>query len=300
MSEMNMNQQFRLSDDDQRVLHYLVEHEFDARSIQKLPEGEQERAEALFSMFSLLEDYPVEDGDDALVHATLAGIMRHDAAVEQTEVLEEARRARWRFPVRMPDFISIAAVILIGASIAFPVISAVRQQAIVTACADNLVTLGEGFASYAKDNEDRVPIAFAGFGMASAQWLDPLPLVKQGYCEHGHANCPGHENGPGYSYQVRLVENGRDVLWSQFPTAAVLGDRNPVIDARRSASLLPPLTNSSNHADRGQNVLMNDLAVGWLESPILGSDDNIWLVDGAEEFDPSQMPSDPADTFLAH
>lgn len=293
----------RLSPDDQRVLDLLLENGIDQSSLHDLPESDRDRGRQLLRLVGLLDDYPADDADEMLVDATMARIRRasesRHAAQVDAEIREAAGLSRFRF--RLPDLMSLAAVLLIAASIGIPVMQHVRQQSVAAACSMNMVELGGAFARYAGANNGQVPVQIAGFaGITPVGWLDPLPLVREGYCEHGHASCPGHSLNLGYSYQVQGMERASRVLWQRDPGTAVLGDRNPVLDARRAANLLSPLTNSGNHAERGQNVLLHDLSVVWLEVPVRGSDDNIWLPVGGNESDPMTTPASPMDTFLAH
>lgn len=292
-----------LSPEDQRVLDALFESGLDSSAVSRLPEKDRERGRHLMRLIGLLDDYPADDPDEMLVDATIARIRRsteaRTRAQRDSETRELAGLNRLRF--RVPDLMSMAAVLLIAASIGIPVMQHIRQQSVALACTTNMVSLGGAFANYANEHEGRVPVQVAGFaGSMPVGWLDPLPLVRQGYCEQGHASCPGHELHLGYSYQVQALPRMDSVVWGSDPSSAVLGDRNPVLDARRAANLLSPLTNSTNHAERGQNVLLHDLSVVWLEVPVRGSDDNIWLPIGGNESDPVSTPATPLDTFLAH
>ena len=67
-----------LSPQDQRLLDALVECEFDPEALEALSAEDRQRVGALMKLLDLLNDYPVEDADDALVHATLARIDRHE------------------------------------------------------------------------------------------------------------------------------------------------------------------------------------------------------------------------------
>ena len=56
---------------------------------------------------------------------------------------------------------------------------------------------------------------------------------------------------------------------------------------------------SANHDGRGQNVLMSDGSIDWLEHPWVGRD-NIWLPEGSMFLQTGQTPRDRDDTFLVH
>ena len=66
-----------LSPEDERLLDALIEcgFELDALSL----EGEErERAENILNLLGLMNDYPVEDSDPALVDATMARVDRFE------------------------------------------------------------------------------------------------------------------------------------------------------------------------------------------------------------------------------
>jgi hypothetical protein len=296
----------RLSPQDERLLDTLVESGFDLKKAGALDAEAQRRAEAIMSLLALIDDYPVDDADPTLVDATLAAIDRHEReragrltlAAEAEEGGGRARR------LRLPDFVSIAAVLLIGAAIAVPVMNELRERSIDTRCLNNLRWMGYAFSNYANANRGELPIAHAGFSHWAKAFENAVinlgPLIDGGYCEHGHLNCPGHEghSGPSYSYQWPAA--GVRPRWSVGESKVILGDRNPLIDALRAGGPIVPGASSSNHAGRGQNVLTTDGGARWLEQSTVGQGDkgdNIWmpragLHDGAA--------TDAEDVFLAH
>ena len=297
----DQNPAFQLSADDQAMLDAFIEAGYKRDNVETEDANDAKRLDAVASVFSLLEDYPVEDAHESLISATIARIHRVEegsAIAGQIGLNEpEEGRSRWR----IPDFVSIAAIILIGVSVAWPILGAVRQRAIDTACVTNLSALGTGFDMFARDNHGQVPMAVAGFGgSVAAKWVDPYALVEASYCDHNHCNCPGHHATSGYSRQI--IPSGEHFSWLTGPTTAIIGDRNPVIDARATADIIDPHANSINHRGRGQNILMKDISTRWLEAPVMdNTTDNIWLIDGHDGFQPGDMPeSAEADIFLAH
>ncbi len=120
-----------LSPDDQRVLDALVDAGFSTEGLEAPTPADRNRAAAAASLFELLEDYPVEDADDTLIHATLARIDRiEDGRAARMSFDNEAGETGPRRRVRLPDFISVAAVILIGASVVWPITAHLREQSI--------------------------------------------------------------------------------------------------------------------------------------------------------------------------
>lgn len=314
-SEFNPITQVKLSVEDQRVLDALIDAEFDHQAINPMDLADHSRLEALEGMLGLLRDYPVDDADETLIYATLARIdrseeqaaarMSFDARHDQLD----GRSARRR--IRMPDFIAVAAVILIGVGIGWPLLASMRNRSMDMACANNLRYVGYAFGQYAADNHGALPIAMAG---PSVSWdtfknvLNMEPLVNGNYCEVGHLDCPGHHHqagdaGPSYSYRWFVLgpQGQAHVGWGTGErVTVVLGDLNPVIEAARSGRFVPPLSMSINHAGRGQNVLVTDGATLWLQEPVVGRGDNIWLPNGAEKLHSGERPADVMDVFLAH
>ena len=293
-----------LSPDDHRLLDALVEAGFDIEALEGLSPDQRRRAEALGNLFGLLSDYPAEDADDTLIHATLARIGRHEeeqAARMSFEAQQEAAEGNRR-RIRMPDFITVAAALLIAASVLWPIISHSRQRSIETACSNNLRIDGFALSNYASDYNGALPMVMAG---ANLSWdtghnmLNLGLLVEGGYCDLGHLDCPGNHEPlrPSYSYQLQSPEIR--LVWDTGRTIVVLGDRNPIIDAARAGAVAPPLTISLNHGGRGQYVLISDGATLWLTQPVVGQD-NIWLPDGTNALEPRMRAAGKGDVFLAH
>lgn len=304
-----------LCSDDRRLLDALVDVGFDARALEPLSDIDRRRVQRLMSMFQLLHDYPVEDADDSLVDATMARInryeqqrterMRFDAqeAVEVASTGDDGRRRFLRVP--LPDFITVAAVLLIGVGVGWPILNTVQQNSIDQRCANNLRKMNIAFSDYAADYNGAMPTAQAGlhnsWNVLAHNVVNLSPLLENGYCELNHLNCPGHEGEVGASYSYQWQVPGRRITWDDGRrVSVVLGDRNPLIDAARRGRYAPPLTVSLNHGGRGQNVLWNDGSIVWLDQPVVGGNDNIWLPNGVEKLTEGAPAGDPADTFLAH
>ncbi|MCP3905729.1 MAG: hypothetical protein GY715_19050 [Planctomycetes bacterium] len=303
---------FELAPEDQRVVDELVDSGFDPEVIGAMSAEERARAERLMGLMDLLGDYPVEDSDDALVHATMARIDRAEderaarMAFDLNQAESSGRGAGRR--IRLPDFISVAAVILIAAGVLWPTMTRFRQRSVDLQCANQLRQVGYAFSNYRADHDDQMPMATASFGPA---WKDVRhvvnlgPLVERGYCDHGHLNCPGVDEhaDASYSYQWQLAGSpGRSkVNWASSPRMTlVLGDRNPLIDAYRARRSSEATAASLNHGGRGQNALANDGSTLWLVRPVIGHDDNIWLPAGSAELKEGVVGDEPWDVFLAH
>ncbi len=293
-----------LSPDDQRVLDALVDAGFSTDGLEAPTPTVRKRAAAAASLFELLEDYPVEDADDTLIHATLARIDRlEDGRATRMNFNEVALGETGRRRVRLPDFISVAAVILIGASIVWPLTSHLRQRSIDTGCSSNLQQMAVGFSQYAMDYNGAMPTARAGvfseWTLGARNAINLKPLLQGSYCESGHLDCPGNEGfADSYSYQFQVT--GHRPRWSAGSSTVVLGDRNPLIDAVRRGQVIGALTVSINHGGRGQFVLSSDGRTIWLRQPVVGTNDNIWLPGGVIFLRSGDRLTDPTDVFLAH
>jgi hypothetical protein len=297
----------RLGADDERVLDGLVDAGFDPALLERLGPEDAARGERIVDLLGLLRDYPVEDGDESLVHATLAGIDRHEAEAASRRSLgaKADRRGSGLRALRVPDLVSVAAILLIAASIVIPVSAQLRHRAIDQRCSDNLRQMGYAFARYASDYDGAMPLARAGLHESwdtLANVVNLEPLLRGDYCESGHLHCPGvHDESHDSSYSYQWQRPGASATWGAGPARVlVLGDRNPLIDAYRRGEIMRATSISPNHGGRGQNVLSNDGSSLWLEQPIIGARDNIWLPAGADALERGAQPADGLDVFLVH
>jgi hypothetical protein len=126
-------EQVRLRPEDQRLLDELLESGFDPDVLERMEPEARERGERLIHLLGLLHDYPVEDGDDTLVHATLARIDRFERdRVDRMRIEADgetgssARRHRFR----LPDLVSAAAILLIAIGLLWPAIDYYRQPTV--------------------------------------------------------------------------------------------------------------------------------------------------------------------------
>src|SRR5690606_35929383 len=135
-----------LPPDDQRLLDALVEAGFDVERMGPLTRDERARVDRLMTLFSLMNDYPSDDADETLLNATLARIDRHEDARADRMNIENAVDAAPRgISFRLPDFISVAAVMLIAAAVLWPMLNTLRQRSIAETCNSNLRLAGYAF-----------------------------------------------------------------------------------------------------------------------------------------------------------
>lgn len=284
-----------LTAQDAEALDAWVMHGYDAG---RVPGKLRERAKKLEALAQAASTGEVGGDRADLVERTLGRVQETiDAEGERMRV----RPSVWsRF--RLADVVSVAAMLLIGASVVMPAMSAVRSQQQQSACAGNMLATAGAMGLYAGSNQESLPMATAGFG---GRWIDVgtpgrsnsanlYTLVRTGHEQLDQLACPGNPNAkrgeadPGardwsslpevsYSYQIMAGwrpawENGADGR-----RVVVLADRSPVIMRAVAHRLIDPLGGSPNHGERAQHVLFNDGSTEWTSTPELENGDNIWL-----------------------
>ncbi|KAA0216925.1 MAG: hypothetical protein DYG94_02585 [Leptolyngbya sp. PLA3] len=271
--------------------------------LSRVPSAVRERAGVHEALRMLVTQTPVPGGSsrEDLIERTLA---RLDGAIE-----EQAGRMRLgpRRGLRLADIISVAAVLLLGASVMLPVLSSLRSEARRSLCAANLGRVAEAMGIYAGSNNSALPMATAGFGGGS--WIDVgsrpersnsanlYMLVRGQYARLADLACPGNPTAPtrevgnahdwrrieevSYSYQV---QDGRpERLWGLEASRPIIADRSPVVLQIVRRDPIVPESRSPNHGSSGQHVLRTDGSTTWIKSPVLESGDNIWLPRAVEE-----------------
>ncbi len=295
-----------LSAADQAALDRLIDRAFEAQA----GEGEDAaREQAVLEVLRALDAYPVEASDPSLVDATLARI---DAAEREQAArmrLDRAPRRRTAWA----DLGGIAAVILIAAGVAWPMLGRMRASALQSSCANNLRAMGAGLSTYANDHRDFLPVTA---GLSSL--LSPNPstldwntyehsgnlvaMANKGYCSMSAMQCPACASGtPHKHFAFRMPASDRPFRLKVVARGALVADANPALELRRAGKPAASNMASWNHAQRGQNVLFGDGAILWLNSPEVDGD-NLFLPRGVHRADllPNvvQLPQG-SDAFLA-
>lgn len=292
-----------LSPQDEEALDALILARFDVSAVAP---SLRERAMKMEQIGSSLRDSELT-APVGLTDRVMATI---EAAGDAKPISIETARARRNW--RVGDLIGIAAALLLGTSVVWPMISAARTDSIKTACLSNMRTVGGGMGMYANENRDSMPVATASLG--GGRWWDVgvetgsnsrnlFTLAKKGFVKVEDLACPGN---PGcrnccvtpecedwrsleevsYSYQIML--GGHRPAWARpggNPSQTiVMADRSPVVLKNARGEAVSPLENSTNHQGLGQHALYSDGHVGWIGSPevvVSGGDqalvDNIWL-----------------------
>ncbi len=308
--------EIELSMADQDALDAFVQAGYRAA---KVPGTLADRARAAEAIGALLDAGLAGSaaGRADRIEATLASVQQSRMRMHPAEVVRSSRGMRWS------DLISVAAILLIGASIVWPLSASVRAQGQQTACAGNLASIAEALGLYAGNNREAMPVAAAGWGgwesPQDARWwsvgrpgsnsANLFRLASLGYTQLGAMACggnpsavrdmpgsdPAHQFGDwsdlkqvSYSFQIRVPEAGSQFAWrGERGPAILLADRSPVVLRAVQNQVIYPLQNSPNHDGRGQNVLKSDGSIAWLDTPVDTSDDpqgnNIWLPSQIEE-----------------
>ena len=263
-----------LSSNDRQVLDALMDNGFDIEALEPLSESDRARARRLLTLFGLMHDYPVDDPEDVLIDATLAGIDRFEREREQrlhfdqtpAEELSGGRR------IAIPNLITVAAIVLIGVSIMWPVMSNLRRQSYELKQQNNLRYVMNAVDNYASDYGGIIPVARAGFSdvRSLADTINMTPMVAQDY--------------------VRLTEPGTDrhigtpddpTAWMQNNLVLFLGDQHPITEALRQRRLYSPVSIFVDPSAGRRNILTPDGAILILDTPERGVEITYWRVRGA-------------------
>jgi len=220
---------------------------------------------------------------------------------------------------------TVAAAAIIMALLFVPWARQARNRALQGKCAANVGQIGTGMKNYSLDNQDSLPLAHA----SKAAWLpgrgrNPVSnsaglfrLVGDHYAPVSVFQCAADPDAAGeafgVNYEMTDFPAGKYISYSyqhalgssiRLPVAgemAVLSDKTPVFENGRfhAEFLSSSRISSRNHGRSGHNVLYPDWSVKWQEGARVGVDgDNIFLVQGKEEYDGTETPANATDSFL--
>lgn len=275
----------------------------------RVASGMRRRAEHHAAILGLLGDRGSASSLDArnnLVAGTLARIDAHEQA-RRTHLMVAPVEPVGRRRIRLPDLISIAAMLLIAASVIWPVAGAMRDRSRQTACLGNFGSLASAFGSYTNDNKAALPMASAS--AAGQQWWnvgrDPAQsnsanlytLVRRNYGTLDTLACAGNSDAVrtrsdadardwarfqdvSYSFLNLFGRRGAatGAVWHSRKPVVLLSDRSAVVvRAHAGEPWIDVMENSLNHAGRGQTILLTDGSSRWLTTPMLDDKDNIWI-----------------------
>ncbi len=287
-----------LCPDDQRALDEYIEHQHDLHAVS--PEL-RERAARIDRVGGLLTASAATEGRERLVERTLGGIQaRID---ERRAAMRIGERGRGGFSLRWSDLISIAAMLLLAASVVMPIMSGVRASAQQNLCNENMLSAANAFGMYTGSNRDMLPMATAGLGPT---WMDVgstpersnssnlYTLVRKNFTSLDDLACPSNPYAAtgkpdpdawdwnslsevSYSYRI-MPPGGMRASAAPHPVGVVLlADRSPVVLRVARGQAVIPEENSPNHNGAGQHMLMLDGSARWTTTPMLDNKDNIWL-----------------------
>ncbi len=284
--------------------------------------------ERVAQMLKLLNEWPVEDPPADLTQRTLTRITDHEQrqrlAMNIQALSAPAVAFRWR------ELMTVAAVVLIGLSLLWPMLAQTRDEARRIACQARLGSAGMAIGDYANDNQGQMPhqpqTAWTSVGLPAepdrpqtSNSANLYLLVRQGYIDPSTLACPANPYTPKgmtpemtdwptpqavpYSYQNQMVKVPPRL--DSIPTVVILADRNPlfapdpnnphVVVFQRNVQFTAP---SYLHNRRGQNTLMANGAVLWRRDPVMPNNDNIWLANGITNYQGNESPAGPEDSFL--
>lgn len=278
-----------LSDADQDALDALMMAGLDAS---RVPSVLRERADRVVALTAML------GGADANPDAALTD--RVMMAVDSSSAASEPERpVLARIGGRFADLISVAAVILIAASVIWPVMSTVRENAVRQTNQANLAVAGLGLGAYAADFEDQLPRV--SDRRSQQQWWDVSPnratsnasnmfaLARLQYIPEQALRSPGNPDAPvgplpggaldwesvkQVSYSYLLPVEGHN---EASAVGVVLADRSPIVLRLLAGQPALVSENSPNHNGQGQHMLRGDGSVIWTTEPYTQYGDHIYL-----------------------
>jgi len=319
-----------LCEADRAAIDHLAETGWNADTA---PEPHRRRARHAVRLLGELRVESVSAADAAdLADRTMDLIAMHEkrrAAMDAVGAAEIAPRSRG---FRLADLVSIAAMVLIGVAVFWPVVGGVRAAAEQRMCERNLHNAGVGFGLHASDRAGTLPFhqaSLLGAAPGLATWWNVgapershsanlYQLVAGEYASVADLACPGNHHAPverrtphaqdwatheevSYSYQLfggrlrpKLHDLGRVVL---------LTDKSPVVVRARRGERVYAEERSHNHDGAGQHALFSDGSTAWLTRPETPSGDNLWLPEELRGIDGLrlrgvELPSRTDDAFV--
>jgi hypothetical protein len=298
----------RLTVSDAEALDAYFNSQHNLRSV---PASLRDRAQRIDSFSNLITATPTPAaGRDLLIERTLARIDASRARSGHVASLAEApaRRGNWRWA----DLVSVAATLLVGVSVLWPLMGAWSKRASRVNCAGNMNTVAQAMGLYTGDQRGSLPMASAS--LAGLPWWETGKNVEHSNSANlftlrranyatleqlrcgGNRKCSGEDlpndardwksiNDVSYSYFVMFGD--RRPQWSDPSSTVVLADASPVVRRAIVGNVIYANENSWNHGGEGQWALRIDGSAIWLRTPYHtssnGQPDNLWLPANLEE-----------------
>ncbi|OHB66603.1 MAG: hypothetical protein A2Y77_13220 [Planctomycetes bacterium RBG_13_62_9] len=256
---------------------------------------------------------------------------------------EKSRARTIKIPLwrNWSEVATAAAAVILIVSVLFPSVGFMRQKSAQARCRSQLRSIYDGFRHYVSDHDGMMPavammpgspwwkVGYQGeenYSNTRAGWL----LVKHGYVEPGQYLCPGRRETRKLSYDGFKIQKLNDFptrLYIHFsiriasPTSndrdltqkrVLMADRNPLseqlpsdLSQLCSLELCEKLMNSNspNHGNQGQNVLLDDGSVEFRKERHASiSEDDIYIIQGMSsgtEVHGCEFPASDSDFFVA-
>lgn len=287
-----------LCGDDAEALDAYVAADYRAG---KVAPSLRPRAERLDSMVRLVSLTATGHSSTALVDRTMRRVMT--TADANLDPIPISRAGGFR----LADLVSVAAVLLMGVAVLWPILSTVKGYQQKNTCAANLGSVASAFGQYTNSNRDTFPLATASYG---GNWMNVgttpdrsnssnlFTLAKAGYAKLADLACPGNpcavtrpsapeasdwQKLSQVSYSYYVMFGAPKPTPQTSPRTVILADKSPVVVRASNHEPIRPHENSPNHGGRGQYVLFADGSSAWITSPDMGSE-NIWLNRQQEKF----------------
>jgi len=291
-----------MNDADAALLEKLVESGFDPGVVEGLDDAQQARLQRLAELLGMLDGYPSEPLDESeretLVHATLARIDRFESEQADRMTFSNAGTGGGRGRFGPLELVAVAAILIIGVAVIFPIMNAGKRTAMQQHSSQNLAMIGQGLFDYSNSNNDTLPSTpveqFSPVFGEAPERLDLQPLVQSGLLDARTLGNPGDSTG--FSYQTQPAHH--EFISLHAPVSSILlGDSNPTLEhisiitideARKSLRIQSQTTISWS-----PNVLFTDGHSERLPSYYYGDDD---LRLPAENWHELGQP----DAFLTH
>ena len=281
-----------LSDADAALLDRLVDCGFDASAITGLDADEQGRLDRLVALLGLLDAYPTDpltsEDQETLVNATLARIDLAEQDHDERMRFDSSLRGGFGSRFGAPELVAVAAIIILGLSIIFPMMNAARDSSARSADRSNLARIGGGLFNFAEDHNGVLPQSAAhewdyAFG-ENTNRLGMNPLIEGGYLDQSRFNF----EEPGWSFQTQ-PESHSLVVTPEMMTVWI-SDRNPTLEYIKISDDRQAIT----------------VAISWSPSVLLSDGSVESLPDHSFQGDDMRLPNpqcrnlEHPDVFLSH
>lgn len=307
-----------LTTEDGEALDALVALRRQGLSDGPMPAGVREHVAQVQNVLSILDraaDEPVPEG---LADRTIQAIEQDRHTLQQRSTLSTMAIASDRQgTIGIRQIATTAALLLMAVSILLPMLNNAQRHAQIAQCSENLAGLGSDLQQLAFDNKGAThrpaqpetdvfnPLAkFARSGLdgsvVPANQASFFVMMDERRVASKHLACPtGSSNDPTALYNGQNPAAGGPfrIFLNARP---IFADTNPLYTVTPKGLVrdqnVPSMTRSSNHAGRGQNVLISDGSAQWMIRPALQRDadstDNIWL------YQPDNNADQNDDVFL--